>query len=196
MIKILKNRVFVIASVCALIAIIHGVNVFLDYSLNQFGIIPRYSASLPHIFTSPFIHLDGYHLTNNLIGLLIFSSLCLVRSIKFYLWSSVFIIVVGGGLVWVFGRSASHIGASGWIFGLWSLCIALAWFDRKFMNILIAIFVIIFYGGMGMGILPTEQRISFEGHLFGVLAGVLCAYLSTLLSSEEKQLDAEEVATQ
>jgi membrane associated rhomboid family serine protease len=195
MISALKGRVFVVASVCALITLIHCINVFMDNSLSQYGIIPRNSASLPYIFTSPFIHLDVFHLTNNLIGLLIFSSLCLVKSIRFFLWSSAFIIAVGGGLVWLFGRSASHIGASGWIFGLWGLCIALAWFDRKFLNIVIAIFVIIFYGGMRMGIFPAEQWISFEGHLFGVLAGVLCAYISTLLSTEKEQHDVKEVAT-
>jgi membrane associated rhomboid family serine protease len=77
--------------------------------------------------------------------------------------------------VWAFGRDANHIGASGWIFGLWSLVIATAWFNRKFIHILIAIAVIIFQGGMVFGLIPGNPKISYEAHIFGAIAGVMCA---------------------
>ncbi len=80
-------------------------------------------------------------------------------------------------MVWLFARPAIHIGASGWIFGLWSLTIAMAWFDRRFINIVIAVFVIFFYGGMFYGVLPGRPGVSFESHLFGAVAGVICALL-------------------
>jgi membrane associated rhomboid family serine protease len=96
-----------------------------------------------------------------------------------FVYSSVIIITVSGILVWLFGRDANHIGASGWVFGLWSLSISLAWFDRRMMNIVIAILVILFYGGMVFGMLPQDSSVSFESHLFGALAGVLAAWSST-----------------
>lgn len=144
--------------------------------LYQYGLVPRQLNSLPGIYVAPFLHGSLAHLINNLIGLFIFSSLLFVHSLQRYLWSSFFIITLTGLLVWCFGRSALHIGASGWIFGLWALTIATAWFDRRFMNILIALLVVFFYGGMMWGVLPTDPRVSFESHLFGAIAGVVCAF--------------------
>lgn len=144
--------------------------------LYQYGLVPRQLNSLPGIYVAPFLHGSLAHLINNLVGLFIFSSLLFVHSLRRYLWSSFFIITLTGLLVWCFGRSALHIGASGWIFGLWALTIATAWFDRRFLNILIALVVVFFYGGMMWGVLPTDPRVSFESHLFGAIAGVACAF--------------------
>ncbi len=145
--------------------------------LYQFGLVPRQVGSLPGIYIAPFLHGSLVHLINNLFGFFIFSSLLFVHSLQRYLWSSIFIVTLTGILVWCFGRSALHIGASGWIFGLWSLTIATAWFDRRFINILIAVAVIFFYGGMLWGVLPTDPGVSFESHLFGAFAGVVCAFM-------------------
>ena len=143
--------------------------------LRGFGIYPRDPSALVFIFTAPFVHGGWLHLANNSIGFLIFSGFCLVRGKRFYLRSSLLIIVVGGFLVWLFGRPASHIGASGWIFGLWSLTIALAWFEKSVINVLIACVVILLYGGMIVGVLPSQPGVSFEGHAFGAFSGVLAA---------------------
>jgi membrane associated rhomboid family serine protease len=58
---------------------------------------------------------------------------------------------------------------------LWSLCIALAWFERSVINIIIAIGVVVFYGGMIVGVLPSDPFVSFEAHAFGAIAGVVAA---------------------
>lgn len=144
-------------------------------ALRVFGIYPRDPSALIFIFTAPFVHGSWLHLINNSIGFLIFSSFCLVRGKRFYWQSSLLIIVVGGFLVWLFGRSAIHIGASGWIFGLWSLTIAVAWFEKSVVNILVAVIVISLYGGMIVGVLPSQPGVSFESHAFGALSGVLAA---------------------
>jgi membrane associated rhomboid family serine protease len=145
--------------------------------LRIFGIHPRDWTSLPFIFTTPFIHGSWLHLANNAVGLLIFSSICLVRGKRFYCQASLLIIVVGGALVWLLGRPAVHIGASGWIFGLWSLSIALAWFERSVVNFLVSCTVVVLYGGMILGVLPSQPGVSFEGHAFGALAGILAAWV-------------------
>lgn len=156
---------------------VHVLNMFTGYQFLHYGIQPRHVHSLPHIFSAPFLHGNIGHLLNNLIGLFVFSSLCFVRPVRSYVHCSLFIIIVSGLLVWAFARPANHIGASGWIFGLWSLSIALAWFERRLINIVIAVFVIIFYSSMIFGIVPGASHISYESHLFGALAGVLCAML-------------------
>lgn len=156
---------------------VYAANIVLAGKLFQFGIAPRVDASWWHIYTAPFLHGDWTHLVNNLFGLAIFSAFCLIRSVGFYYAASFFIITVTGLLVFFFGRTAIHIGASGWIFGLWSLSIAMAWFDRSFKHFLVAVLVCFLYGGMIYGVLPTQPGVSFESHLFGVLAGVLFGYV-------------------
>ena len=116
---------------------------------------------------------------NNMVGLAALGSLCLLRSARLFLVGSLFIITVGGILVWCFGRPALHIGASGWIFGLWSLSIALALFDRRPANLLLATVVILLYGGMVYGVLPGDPGVSFESHLAGAIAGFCWAFLYT-----------------
>lgn len=174
-------RFRLLAGICLLLIGIHLINLMTGDGLRSFGIYPRNVDRLPFILTAPFIHGSWQHLINNLMGLTIFSSICLMRSTRFYLWASLFIIIVTGVLVWLFARSSMHIGASGLIFGLWSLCIAMAWFERSFQNIFIAIIVIVLYGGMAIGVLPSEPGISFESHFFGAVAGVLCAAVASKL---------------
>lgn len=152
---------------------VHLLNFALNYQLLYLGVLPRELESLPFIPFMPFLHGSVVHLTNNLAGLLIFGGLLIVRSRKLFVRGSIVIVLVSGLLVWLFGRSSIHVGASGWIFGLWSLLIALAFYSRRFVDLLIAMFVIVFYGGMAYGVLPGDPLVSFESHLFGAFAGVL-----------------------
>lgn len=175
----MHNKIKVITVICAILIVVHILNVVTQGSLFVLGIRPGDLHSLPNILTAPFIHGTWSHLVNNLFGLIIFSLLCLLRGVKFYMVSSLIIIVLTGLLVWVFARKAVHIGASGWVFGLWSLSIAIAFFQRSFVNIAIAVFVLFFYGGMIYGVLPQDRYVSFESHLFGAIAGIVCAYFMT-----------------
>ena len=176
MARALWLRIKLIIGLDVLLIAVHLIGLAWPGRLYQFGIIPGSMDHWYHVFTAPFIHGSVAHLTNNLVGFSIFSAFCLLRSVRFYLGSCLFIIAVGGALVWLFGRPATHIGASGLIFGLWSLSIALAWFDRRMLNIVIALLVIFLYGGMTYGLLPSNPCVSFEAHIFGALAGVLYAY--------------------
>jgi membrane associated rhomboid family serine protease len=91
------------------------------------------------------------------------------------------IIFLGGGLVWLFGRPAIHIGASGLIYGLIAYLIVAGICERRMVPMLISIIVGFFYGGtLATGILPTAgQQISWEGHLLGAAAGAIVAYVMT-----------------
>ncbi len=162
------NLLFVLA---VMMIGIQLVSIVIQNTLIGFGIIPREIAAIPNILTAPFIHGSWTHLMNNLLGLFIFGSLCLVRSKQLFVFSSVYIIIVGGLLVWSFGRPVAHIGASGWVFGLWAVCICSAFIEKNLISIIIAFFVIAFYGSMIYGLLPGSPRISFESHVFGAVAG-------------------------
>jgi membrane associated rhomboid family serine protease len=166
-----------IALLCGVMAAGFVGNLLTGGFLTQWGIHPRQLSSLWTIFTAPFLHASFGHLMNNLAGFSVLAFLVLLRGKACFIQSSVIIIVIGGLLVWMFARSANHIGASGWIFGLWSLLLAMAWFERSFTSIALAIAVLFFYGGMIWGILPLRSFVSFESHLFGLIAGILAAFL-------------------
>jgi membrane associated rhomboid family serine protease len=169
-----------IAGLSAAMIAAHVVNIFTGGYLSNFGIEPREMGGAYTIATAPFIHADVAHLGSNLAAFVVLGSLVLLQGLRYFVKASAVIILLGGALVWLLGRPGDHIGASGWIFGLWSLVIALAWFDRSPRNIAIALAVVFFYGGMVFGVLPTQGYISFESHLFGAIAGVFAAFtLST-----------------
>ena len=85
-------------------------------------------------------------------------------------------VVIGGALVWIFGRTASHVGISGLIYSLASFLIVAGIYKRDLKSILVSVAVVIAYGGLIWGIFPGRFWISWEGHLFGAIAGCLVAY--------------------
>lgn len=94
--------------------------------------------------------------------------------------ATVFITLVGGSMVWLLAGLISgggiHIGASGVVFGYFGYLAARAFHERSFSSIFIAVVVIVFYGGgILIGLLPADPRVSWEGHMFGLLAGVTYA---------------------
>lgn len=165
-----------IAVISAAMTAVHVLDSFTGGHLKSFGIQPREIGSAYTIATAPWLHADFAHLGSNLAAFVVLGSLALLNGLRYFVKASILIIVLGGILVWLFGRESTHIGASGWIFGLWSLVIALAWFDRSPRNIAIALAVVFFYGGMVFGVLPTQSYVSFESHLFGAVAGVFAAF--------------------
>ena len=166
----------IIAMISAAMTAVHVVDLFLGGFLKSFGIQPREIGSAYTIATAPWLHANFVHLGSNLAAFVVLGSLALLNGLRYFVKASAIIIGLGGILVWLFARDSIHIGASGWIFGLWSLVIALAWFDRTPRNIAIALAVVFFYGGMVFGVLPTQSYISFESHLFGAVAGVFAAF--------------------
>ena len=170
--KKIKTIIFLVFVLCAVFAINTGL---FQGQLNRFGIMPRELNGLAGIVFSPFLHGSVSHLLNNIVGLSIFALITMTHGIRYFWRVSFLIIVLGGFGVWLFGRNNVHIGASGWIFGLWALSIANAWYNRSLKTFLIAIVVILLWGGMILGVLPSQPQISFEAHLFGALAGVLIA---------------------
>lgn len=175
MVQQAKTITGTIALLCALLIGVHLLNLLLGGALYSLGLEPRRLDGADGILFSPLLHGDWGHLGSNLAAFVVLAALTLIDGVKRFFKASAIIIIGGGLLLWLFGRSANHIGASGWIFGLWAMVIAQAWYDRRWRNILIALGVLIFYGSMALGVLPLQPGISFEGHLFGAIAGVAAA---------------------
>ncbi|MBB4866816.1 membrane associated rhomboid family serine protease [Pseudomonas nitritireducens] len=150
--------------------------------INQFGIIPRSVAGLPGIALSPFLHASMVHLLGNLVAFVPLSILVVAGERNRYLKLCLFIIVVGGGAVWLIGRDANHVGASGLIFGLWAYLLATAWYKKSFKSLMIGAVVLVGYGSMIWGFMPRAY-VSFEAHICGAWAGYAYAYLTEKLGA-------------
>ncbi|AOM41795.1 rhomboid family intramembrane serine protease [Xenorhabdus hominickii] len=173
-----KQRFHILIGLVSILIIIQLLDTLTGGALSHFGIIPRYAQGLIGIPLSPFLHGNWEHLLSNIPALLVLSALLMTHSIRYYVLASLFIIFTEGTLVWLFGHTAIHIGASGWIFGLWGLLLANAFFLRRAKDFLFAILVFVYYGSIVFGLLPWQEGISTEGHIFGVIAGLLFSWLS------------------
>lgn len=178
-----------IKPILILIAILYAI-LFMDWLLpikiNSFGLIPRTQFGLVGIFTSPFLHGNLAHLNSNAVPL----SVMLIALIAFYdkkVWKIVLgVTVLSGGLLWCFGQEANHIGASGLIYGLASFLVINGILERNFKSILISIVIAVAYSGMVYGLTPftTKSGISWDGHLFGAISGILMSYFLSRRSSK------------
>ena len=122
---------------------------------------------------------DGFwHLLSNTGPLVVLGGLVGVRGAGVLLAVSVFIAVFAGAGVWLVARDGVHIGASGLVFGYFGYLVARGFVERSLMSLLIAVAVAVFYGGLIFGLLPLDRFISWEGHLFGLIGGVLLAWVS------------------
>ena len=150
--------------------------VLFNGQLNGLGLRPGDWDHWEGFFFMTFLHADFYHLLNNTIGLVVFGTLLLARSRDDLYMASISAILGCGLAIMFLGEPGSvHIGASGLVFGWWSFLIARGFYQRNFHSILIAVFVIFFFGGMIYGVLPGQSAISWQGHLGGAIGGVLGA---------------------
>ena len=174
--KYVKATVASVALLLALMWIVGMVNILFDYRLSEYGVVPRTVDGLIGIPLMPFLHGSFDHLLVNTLPAVILGGLVAIHGSKKFLTATVFITLVGGGALWVVGRSAVHVGASGLIFGYFGYLIARAWYTRSLGAVLIAVVVAVVYGGILLGVLPFFQEgVSWEGHLTGLIAGALAA---------------------
>jgi membrane associated rhomboid family serine protease len=152
---------------------------FWSVDIRSFGIQPREAEGLAGILFWPFLHGNIFHLLANSFALFFLLLLSLVFFKKLTILALVIITLVGGGAVWVFaGRDTLHIGASGLIFGLIGFMISGGIFRKKLKALLLSGVVLFLYGGLLLTLLVRIPGISWHGHLFGFLAGVLAAWLT------------------
>ena len=172
----LKHSVLFPAIFLLIIWIVKLSEFVLDISFANFGIYPQKLKGLIGIVTSPLIHGSFEHLISNSVPLFLLS----VGLFYFYRkvsWKVFFLIYFMTGLwVWVGARSAYHIGASGLVYGLASFLFTSGLLLRNPRMTALSMLVAFLYGGMIWGIFPMDEKISWESHLFGLVAGIVLAF--------------------
>ena len=145
--------------------------------LRLYGLQPRTINGLLGIFFAPFLHVDLAHLIANTSAFFILLAVSLSFSQRLAVKALSIIIVVGGGLVWLLGAGSTiHVGASGVIFGLIGFLTFLGAFRREWGALAISAAILILYGGALQALLIHMPGISWSGHLFGFISGVLAAW--------------------
>ncbi len=147
-------------------------------ALDGLGILPRQVAGLRGIPIAPLLHGSFAHLMANTLPFLALGFLVMLRHSRQFVAVSLTIILISGLGTWLIAPAHTvHIGASGLIFGYFAFLLAAAYTERSPRAIGLALMVIVFYGGLLWGALPQDGPISWQGHLFGLVGGVVAARL-------------------
>lgn len=144
--------------------------------LDRFGIIPHHPIGLRGIFLAPFLHGNFTHLAANTVPFATLGWLVMVQRTRDFWYVTAITAIVGGIGVWLFGAPQSvHIGASILIFGYLGFLLFRGYFQRDSASIALSLLALVFYGSLIGGILPTDPRVSWQGHLFGFIGGIVAA---------------------
>jgi membrane associated rhomboid family serine protease len=144
--------------------------------LRGFGVRPGAAEGLVGLLTMPLLHGGFVHLLKNTLPTLTLG----VALYYFYPHTSRRVLpwfwLFPGLFVWVVGEAGStHFGASGLNFALLGF-VGLGGLLRRSAPVLaLSLAVLFYYGGMLSGVLPIEPGVSWEGHLGGLLIGVVLA---------------------
>ena len=145
--------------------------------LDNYGIHARELDGLPAIFSAPFLHGGWSHLVSNSLPFFVLGTLVLIGGLARWVVSSLTSIVSSGLAAWALTPANTIVlGASGLILGWLTYVIVSGFLAGKPKQVLIALVVLFFYGGMIWGVLPTSAGISWQAHLGGAVGGVLAAW--------------------
>ena len=169
----------------ALIWAVEFVNLLLGHRLVSWGILPRSFSGLVGIPLAPILHSGFWHAVSNTVPLFILGALMLAGGTRMYWETTVKVTLLSGALVWIFAREAYHVGASGLVFSYFGVILARAFIERSIVTITIAIVTVMAYGGLLWGILPLRSHVSFESHLFGLIAGFVVIWIDRKVSKSQ-----------
>lgn len=177
----------------AILWLIELVKHLFNIQLSTLGIYPRETHGLPGILTAPLVHADVDHLYANSTSLLILS----VGIFYFYnriAYPVFFLIYIITGIgVWLIGRSAYHIGASGLVYGFASFLFFGGIISGNIRMIAMSLLVAFLYGGLVWGIFPIKPNVSYESHAFGALVGCVLAIIFRKHSPKSKNDDFDDM---
>jgi len=175
----IRNSVIVPATLLVVFWLIKALEILLDFSLAEYGLLPQSFIGLRGIIFSPFLHADFAHLSANSVPFFL-----LTAALYYYYEKKAFQILalcwlVTGIWVWIFAvDTGTHIGASGVVYALAAFHFVGGILRKEPRMMAFSLLVVFLYGGLVWGVIPDffpEKNISWESHLLGFLAGVVIA---------------------
>ena len=154
------------------------VDVIADHRLDQYGIEPREGDGLIGIVASPFLHADFGHLMSNTVPFAVMGFAIAIQGAARVLTVTAIVAVIGGLGTWLIGPDGTnHIGASGLVFGYATYLLSRGFFNRDAVELAIGLVVGAIWGSALLGGLLPREGISWQGHLFGAIGGLVAARL-------------------
>jgi len=155
--------------------IVKIIETIFNLQLSFFGIYPLKLSGLIGIIAAPLVHGDMQHLISNTFGVLFLSWALFYFYKPIAKGAFILIYLLSGFWVWFFARDAFHIGASGLIYGMASFLFLSGILRRHVPLIAVSLTIVFLYGGIVWGIFPVFEKISWETHLTGLVAGIITA---------------------
>ena len=146
------------------------------HMVDMLALEPRSVGGLVGVAGMVFVHASLEHLTVNTLPLAGLAAIIALRGGMHLAVATVAIIVIGGLLLWCFGRSGMHVGASGLVFGYLGFVLVRGVSERRLSSFLLAIVAGVLYGGLLRGLLPSTMEVSFEAHIAGFAAGCFAGW--------------------
>jgi membrane associated rhomboid family serine protease len=152
------------------------VDVALDNRLDRYGIEPRELDGLDGVIAAPFLHVGFGHLAANTLPFVVMGLVIALEGPLRLLGVTAITAVISGLGTWLIAPADTiHLGASGVVFGYATYLIARGLFNRRLIEIAIGAVVALLWGGALLAGLEPQQGISWQGHLFGAIGGVVAA---------------------
>nr|WP_246372284.1 rhomboid family intramembrane serine protease [Gordonia humi] len=174
------------AVITAVLFAVELLDVVMNGRLDQHGIVPRTWSGLLGVVWAPFLHADFAHLISNLLPGLVLGFFVLLSGRAVVVTAVVW--VVSGLGVWLIAPSTSvTVGASGIVFGWLTFLIVRGLFSRDVWQVLGGVVIAVIYGGILWGLLPGRESVSWQGHLFGAVGGVLAAWIVATTGGDKQK---------
>ena len=178
LVREVKAQILILAVCVGLMWGIEVIDTLLGGALKQFGIIPRSVVGLRGILFAPVLHGNFPHLIANTIPFVTLGWFVMLRRTSDFFGVTAIVMLIGGLGTWLFAPANTvHIGASGVIFGYLGFLISRGYFERRIGSVIVSLMIGICYGGLIWGVLPGQIGISWQGHLFGFIGGIVAAWL-------------------
>ncbi len=171
-----RTALTILAAMVALMWVLEIVDLALDQRLDSYGIEPRDVDGLDGVVTAPFLHVGFGHLIGNTLPFVVMGVVIAFEGPLRLVGVTVIAALVSGLGTWLIAPADTiHLGASGVVFGYATYLIARGAFNRRFMELAIGAAVVVLWGGALLAGLEPQQGISWQGHLFGAIGGVVAA---------------------
>lgn len=152
------------------------IEVLFSLDFSNLGIFPLTLRGIPGILFSPFIHSGFGHLFNNSLPLFFLGTALFYFYSEIAVKVSLWTYLLTGLFVWIAGREAWHIGASGLVYGLASFLFFSGIIRKYFRLVALSLLIVFLYGSMVWGIFPdVYKNVSWESHMLGFISGIILA---------------------
>jgi membrane associated rhomboid family serine protease len=156
--------------------VVEVADTLLDHRLDRYGIEPRDVDGLDGVLFAPFLHVGFGHLIANTLPFAAMGAVIALEGPLRLLAVTAIAALVGGLGTWLVAAEGTiHVGASGVVFGYATYLIARGVFNRRLGEIGIGVVLVVLWGGALMAGLEPREGISWQGHLFGAVGGVVAA---------------------